>query len=269
MQPEKLVVSLISAGELIGGLPLPSGFQVISSQAELNALYARIPESAVPDAYKSPDFTRTDLFYLEGAGDNSPLSAVRILEAEKNSRGSTTVFAEKCGGGIVFIPNHTPFALYATPKLGSATVLSWTFADLPACAGVKKVEFSRIAVGALVRSGAGVGPAIRNQADLNAVLARIPADSVPTEFIAPDFSKVNLVFVHRISDSDPASYVRIVNVYQNVDNSYDISAEYCGYFTDFNSSHTPYSLYATAPLVGDARLETVIRRPDVGCVTTR
>lgn len=122
----QIVVSLVAAGDALISVPfLQEPSRVIKNQQELNAVLSRLPTNAVPAAFTAPDFTKVNLIYLEGAGDNDAQSTVRIINVDSASDNTHVINVESCGSSIVFIANHIPFALYSTSVITGSVRFSW------------------------------------------------------------------------------------------------------------------------------------------------
>lgn len=270
--PVKVAATLVLTGEArLDPAPIAAGFLLITNVAELDALAARFRLNEIPQQYRSPNFAQFDMVYLEGTGDNDHRSQVRIVDAERASDGDVSIDAEFCGNALATTANHRPYALYLVPKVGGETSLEWGIAQHPGCVSLKRIEVTRVAAGDLVGGDSMPNHVIRSQAQLDAVLAGIPAGTVPAQFLAPDFSTRSLI-VLGAADNDPMSYVRIVDVLENPDKTYHVRSEFCGHSIVFIPNHQPFALYATPVLAGEVRFEAILDHPPSAaspCVTAR
>jgi hypothetical protein len=102
-----------------------AGCDPLRSSQELNTILSRLPANAVPAAFTAPDFTKVNLIYLEGAGDDDAKSTVCILDVVSAPENAHVINVESCGSSIVFIANHIPFALYSTSVITGSVRFSW------------------------------------------------------------------------------------------------------------------------------------------------
>ena len=103
---------------------------IITSQSDWNSLQSRIA-SVLPSGF-TPDFSASSLVYVD-TSDNDPNMYVRVVSALRSQDGSVDVGVEKCGSSIVFIPNHSAFALYSIPKPTGAVRLTAIESEPPGC----------------------------------------------------------------------------------------------------------------------------------------
>jgi hypothetical protein len=107
---------------------------------------------------------------------------------------------------------------------------------------------------------------IKNQQELNTILSSLPVNTVPAAFTAPDFTKVNLIYLEGADDDDAKSTVRVLDVVSAPENAHVINAEFCGPSIVSIPNHVPFALYSTSVITGSVRFSWVSREPGT-CLT--
>lgn len=263
-----IAFQLLATGVVPPGVaPLPSQVTVVTSAGQLDAL--RLGRFTVPESLANFDFAQGDVVYVEANGDRDPTSVVRLLQVTRSS-GSDFVTIETCSTVAREQGPHRPYALYTMPKVMTVDSIanSLGFFD---CPSAKRLPATFVA-------GGSAAPfccleprpptLIRDQATLAALVALLPAGTVPPQYAAPDFSQVTLVYLESTGEFDPQAYVRLMGAYESVDASRDLVAERCGVITDFEAPYASYAIYAIARVVPTARLAYVVNSPP-DCLTAR
>ena len=234
-------------------------FQVVTTQAQWDALKVRFPGVAIPPAFVSPDFTQTNLIYVQ-KGDDSAQSSVRVPNVFKiPTPPINSVVVEYCAGPGVSIPNHWPFSVTAVPALSGDVRVESTFANLPNCTPRAKVPKTLVAAGDGVISAPPLGTnflVVTTLAQWEQVKLRIPPTAIPPQFQTPDFSQNNLIYVQALDDN-PASSIRVVEVLRSTvpPPVNFISVEYCGGPGTTIPNHMTFAVYAVPVLTGENRVE--------------
>lgn len=261
-------VSVVAVGEVRSTIPVTARMQVINTQAQWDVVLLQIG-AQIPQQFLTPNFSQLSLIYVEGAGDSDPFSNLRILGAVRQASGTTVITVEQCGGMPAAPAVHIPFTLYVSQKIEGAIAFSSTVAARPNCQGATSIPVTRVAAGDFPIPSS-IPTLIRTQAELNVLIAALPFGAIPVIFRTPDFTQVNFILVRGRGDNDPTSYVRILALLRERDGSYDVLVEFCGSSIDFIPNHTPFALYAVAPITGDLRVALINHNPgDEVCATAR
>lgn len=254
-----IVATLVQAGSVLPTAEAtPDRTRVIRTQPELDIVLARLPDGSVPPEYRAPNFSLVNLLYLEGTGDDDPLSGLSIASAMRNADGSHAIRVEYCGMAAP-AGTHRTFGLYAVPPLAGAVTFSQSLSQLPTCEGRSRVATTRIATGAPVAMSPhehGVRVAT-NAAQWNEILAKIPPGDVPPQFANPDFSQVAMIYLEGPGTIDPTAYVRIADLLRASPSLLLLYAEFCGSFADFMTMYRAYALYSTPAFQGQVRGEWI------------
>lgn len=270
--PTPIGATLIQAGSVLpAAQPSSTRMRLIQSKADLDAVILRLPPGSILLQDSAPDFSSMNLVYLEGAGDNDPSSAVSLSSARKNSDGSSSFNVEYCGN-LSSPATHRPFSLYTVPALTGAATFAEVASQLPNCGGRTRVPATLVASGDL--SGGKYLPLpperfmiATNQGQWNTALQRIPG-AVPQQYVNPDFTQVNMVYLEGYGDNDQASYVRLLDLLRASPSDYFLYAEYCGSSIVFIATHTGFAVYAVPLLPVGVRVEWSSKQPP-NCLVPR
>jgi hypothetical protein len=261
--PTPVVVTLVQAGSVLPTAePTAERARVIRNQAELDIVLARLPAGSIPPAFGTPNFSLVNLLYLEGAGDDDPLSGLSVVSAVRNADGSHAIGAEYCGIAAPVGP-HRPFALYSAPLLAGGAVFSQSNATLPNCAGRSRVVATMISSGTPF-GRVGTEQHVRvatNSAQWNEILAHVPSGDLPPQFATPDFSQVTMIYLEGPYVFDQSAYVRVVDFLRATPSLHLLYAGFCGTLSDFINPFKDYALYSTPAFVGEIRSEWIYDEP--------